>query len=49
VAGDFEEVYGAVEGNKGGLEVQDGTWDAVLTCFFVDTVRCVFELIGRAY
>ena len=37
--GDFEEVYGAKEGNPQGHEVQDGKWDAVVTCFFIDTVR----------
>jgi hypothetical protein len=30
-AGDFEEVYNAPE--------HEGAWDAVLTCFFIDTVR----------
>jgi hypothetical protein len=38
ITGDFEEVYGAKEGNDQDLEVQDGRWDAVVTCFFLDTV-----------
>jgi carnosine N-methyltransferase len=34
-AGDFEEVYG---GNPDLQEPQAGLWDAILTCFFIDTV-----------
>ncbi|KXN89205.1 UPF0586 protein C9orf41 [Leucoagaricus sp. SymC.cos] len=34
VAGDFEEVYGS-ESNPD--DPQHGLWDAVLTCFFIDT------------
>ncbi|KZP20355.1 N2227-domain-containing protein [Athelia psychrophila] len=36
VAGDFEEIYGA-EGDADTSEPQAGQWDAVLTCFFIDT------------
>lgn len=37
VAGDFEEIYGKLrEGDE--REPQQGQWDAVLTCFFIDTV-----------
>ncbi|KAF8622452.1 hypothetical protein AX15_007002 [Amanita polypyramis BW_CC] len=35
VAGDFEEVYG---GNVDSEEPHAGQWDAILTCFFIDTV-----------
>jgi hypothetical protein len=33
--GDFEEIYGT-ETDPG--EPQSGQWDAILTCFFIDTV-----------
>jgi hypothetical protein len=36
--GDFEEIYGAEEGDESGQEPQSGQWDAILTCFFIDTV-----------
>ena len=36
--GDFEEIYGADEGNDNDQEPQSGRWDAILTCFFIDTV-----------
>jgi len=36
-SGDFEEIYGA-EYEEGDPEPQAGQWDAVLTCFFIDTV-----------
>lgn len=35
-AGDFEEIYGAEENDAD--EPSSGQWDAVLTCFFIDTV-----------
>ena len=35
--GDFEEIYGAEHTDED--EPQAGKWDAVLTCFFIDTVR----------
>lgn len=38
VAGDFEEIYGAEENDPRGNESHIGKWDAVLTCFFIDTV-----------
>jgi hypothetical protein len=31
--GDFEEIFGDAESTP------SGSWDAVLTCFFIDTVR----------
>jgi carnosine N-methyltransferase len=37
VLGDFEEIYGAEEQNEN--LPQSGFWDAILTCFFIDTVR----------
>ncbi|GJJ14703.1 hypothetical protein Clacol_008970 [Clathrus columnatus] len=37
VAGDFEEVYGAQENDPRGHDSQIGKWDAILTCFFIDT------------
>ncbi|THH09004.1 hypothetical protein EW145_g2315 [Phellinidium pouzarii] len=36
VAGDFEEVYGTEDHDDD--EPQAGEWDAILTCFFIDTV-----------
>jgi len=36
VAGDFEEIYGA-EDKQG--EAHAGEWDAILTCFFIDTAK----------
>lgn len=38
VAGDFEEVYGLQDGDADPDEPSAGLWDAVLTCFFIDTV-----------
>lgn len=35
VAGDFEEIYG---GEPDEDEPQSGQWDAIMTCFFIDTV-----------
>ena len=35
VTGDFEEIYGHGGNNH---EQHTGQWDAVLTCFFIDTV-----------
>ncbi len=37
IAGDFEEVYGAQELDDSD-EPQAGKWNAVITCFFIDTV-----------
>lgn len=43
VAGDFEEIYGVLpEGDE--REPQQGKWDAVLTCFFIDTVSFMLLL-----
>ncbi|KAJ7352117.1 N2227-domain-containing protein [Mycena albidolilacea] len=36
VAGDFEEIYGT---QNDASEPQSGQWDAVLTCFFIDTAK----------
>jgi carnosine N-methyltransferase len=36
-AGDFVEVYGAPD--------QAGQWDAVATCFFIDTAHNVVEYL----
>ena len=38
VAGDFEEVYGQQDRGADPDEPSAGLWDAVLTCFFIDTV-----------
>ena len=35
--GDFEEIYGAEEDGNG-QEPHSGQWDAIMTCFFIDTV-----------
>jgi len=42
VAGDFEEVYG---GNAEPGEPHSGQWDAILTCFFIDTARNVTNFL----
>lgn len=39
VLGDFEEVYGVDGNEEQGSEPQSGKWNAVLTCFFLDTVN----------
>lgn len=40
VAGDFEEIYGGeAEAGGAGEQKQKGQWSAVVTCFFIDTVR----------
>jgi carnosine N-methyltransferase len=36
VAGDFEEIYGSDEHDPD--EPQAGEWNAIVTCFFIDTV-----------
>jgi len=41
VAGDFEEVYGQQDGEPDANEPSAGQWDAILTCFFIDTVNSV--------
>lgn len=40
--GDFEEIYGAESLDES--EPQAGQWDAILTCFFIDTVRPFSEM-----
>jgi len=45
VAGDFEEIYGAEQGDGSGQEPQSGQWDAVLTCFFIDTAKNIVNYL----
>ena len=45
IAGDFEEVYGQQDGNEDPDEPSAGVWDAVLTCFFIDTVSALSLVI----
>ncbi|KAG1719874.1 N2227-domain-containing protein [Suillus lakei] len=42
--GDFEEIYGA-EYEEGDFEPQAGQWDAVLTCFFIDTAKNIINYL----
>ncbi|KAK7460430.1 hypothetical protein VKT23_009149 [Stygiomarasmius scandens] len=42
VAGDFEEIYG---GEADPDEPQSGSWDAVLTCFFIDTAKNIVNYL----
>lgn len=42
VAGDFEEVYG---GDADESEPHHGQWDAVLTCFFLDTAKNIVNYL----
>ena len=54
VAGDFEDVYGQQDGDADPDEPSAGLWDAVLTCFFIDTVTtcslsCTMERISLMY
>ncbi|KAJ7454340.1 N2227-domain-containing protein [Mycena galericulata] len=44
VAGDFEEIYGA-EHRPDSDEPQAGQWDAVLTCFFIDTAKNIVSYL----
>lgn len=48
VAGDFEEVYGQQDANADPDEPSEGLWDAVLTCFFIDTVGALSLVTDRA-
>ncbi|KAJ7667264.1 N2227-domain-containing protein [Mycena rosella] len=42
VAGDFEEIYGAeIKAD----EPQAGQWDAILTCFFIDTAKNIVNYL----
>ncbi|KAF9237126.1 N2227-domain-containing protein [Melanogaster broomeanus] len=43
VAGDFEEIYGAHDTDES--EPQAGQWDAVLTCFFIDTAKNIVNYL----
>ncbi|EGO01334.1 hypothetical protein SERLA73DRAFT_179497 [Serpula lacrymans var. lacrymans S7.3] len=45
VAGDFEEIYGAEENSVKGQEPQSGQWDAVMTCFFIDTAKNIVNYL----
>jgi len=45
VAGDFEEVYGRQDDEEDADEPSAGLWDAVLTCFFVDTAKNVVNYL----
>jgi hypothetical protein len=45
--GDFEEIYGATE-DRPEHESQVGKWDAVLTCFFIDTVSLKHQLFDSS-
>ncbi|KAJ6462279.1 N2227-like protein-domain-containing protein [Mycena vitilis] len=42
IAGDFEEIYGAESDPS---EPQSGQWDAVLTCFFIDTAKNIVNYL----
>ncbi|KAF9001139.1 N2227-like protein-domain-containing protein [Cyathus striatus] len=42
VAGDFEEIYG---GETDPDEPQSGLWNAVLTCFFIDTAKNIVNYL----
>lgn len=44
VAGDFEEVYGKDEWDED--DPASGQWDAIVTCFFIDTVRPSFAALA---
>ncbi|KIJ64917.1 hypothetical protein HYDPIDRAFT_111601 [Hydnomerulius pinastri MD-312] len=43
VAGDFEEIYGTEDTDES--ETQVGQWDAVLTCFFIDTAKNIVNYL----
>ncbi|KAF8126788.1 N2227-domain-containing protein [Boletus edulis] len=43
VAGDFEEIYGAEATDES--EPHAGQWDAVLTCFFIDTAKNIVNYL----
>jgi len=44
VAGDFEEVYGAPDLDDSD-EPQAGKWNAVVTCFFIDTAKNIINYL----
>ncbi|KAI9567608.1 N2227-domain-containing protein [Boletus coccyginus] len=43
VAGDFEEIYGTEDTEES--EPHAGQWDAVLTCFFIDTAKNIVNYL----
>jgi len=45
VAGDFEEIYGADDADDNVHEPQSGQWDAILTCFFIDTAKNIVNYL----
>ncbi|KAI0249309.1 N2227-domain-containing protein [Lactifluus subvellereus] len=45
VAGDFEEVYGQQDGEADPNEPSAGLWDAILTCFFIDTAKNIVNYL----
>ena len=45
LSGDFEEIYGT---DTDPNEPHAGQWDAILTCFFIDTVRILFTSLASA-
>ncbi|KAH7337433.1 N2227-domain-containing protein [Rhizoctonia solani] len=49
VAGDFEEIYGVEPDSdsdpSAGPEPHAGEWDAVLTCFFIDTAKNIVSYL----
>ncbi|TFY59989.1 hypothetical protein EVG20_g7589 [Dentipellis fragilis] len=44
VAGDFEEIYG-MQDETAADEPQAGHWDAILTCFFIDTAKNIVNYL----
>ncbi|KAF8812835.1 N2227-domain-containing protein [Phlegmacium glaucopus] len=42
VAGDFEEIYGSESHPD---EPQSGQWDAIMTCFFIDTAKNIVNYL----
>ncbi|THH19544.1 hypothetical protein EW146_g1640 [Bondarzewia mesenterica] len=44
IAGDFEEIYG-VHDEADASEPQSGQWDAILTCFFIDTAKNIVNYL----
>jgi len=48
VAGDFEEIYGVLREDDE-REPQQGKWDAVLTCFFIDTAKNIVNYLIIIY
>ncbi|KIK68422.1 hypothetical protein GYMLUDRAFT_91958 [Collybiopsis luxurians FD-317 M1] len=46
VAGDFEEIYGGASDPN---EPQHGLWDAVMTCFFIDTAKNIVNYLRIIY